>query len=170
MEKLKAQKENLEQLFENKTENHGQTGVGPGVCNNGTILGGMNPTCCARIGTTLFVAGEDGRMGSVNILTGGVTEYRGTTPEVTSGISGPGHYYTGADLASLNDVSSLSIDNYSGIVIMSGEGSFILSYSPSANEVLTPTIDKLYVIARRQSDYDYLWGLFWVFFVLLTLF
>lgn len=141
--------------FDGTLESHGQNGVGPGIYNDGTILGGLNPTCCTRIGTTLFVAGEHGRMGSINILTGGLTEYRGTSPK-KSELSGPGYYYTGSDLASMNDVTSVTTDSYAGIVILCGTESFILSYSPSANEVLTPTVDKLYYIARRQSDYDYL--------------
>ena len=142
--------------YDGTTINHGQTGFGPGIFNNGTILGGLNVNSCARIGTTIFAAGGQGRMGSINVATGGITEYRGTSPENNSEVAGPGYSYTGSDLANLDDTTSLAIDTYSGIVIMSGTSSFILSYSPSANEVLTPTTDKLYYIARRQSDYDYL--------------
>lgn len=142
--------------YDGSTVNKGNTGFGPGIYNNGTILGGLDVNACARIGTTLFAAGGQGRMCSINIATGGITEYRGTTPDSNSEIPGPGYHYTGSDLANLDDTTSLVIDSYSGIVIMSGTGSFILSYSPSANEVLTPTTDKLYYIARRQSDYDYL--------------
>ena len=142
--------------YDGTTENHSSNGSGPGIYNNGTILGGKNPTCALRIGNVIFISGEYGRIASIDIITGGVTEYRGTTPDISGEISGPGYYYTGSDLANANTTTSITNDAKHGIVIISGTDSFVLSYSPESGEVLTPTTNKLYYIARRQSNYDYL--------------
>ena len=142
--------------YDGTTENHTSNGSGPGIYNNGTILGGKNPTCTLRVGNTIFISGEYGRIASIDVITGGVTEYRGTTPDISSEISGPGYYYTGSDLANSNTTTSITNNAKHGIVIISGTDSFILSYSPESGEVLSPTTNKLYYIARRQSNYDYL--------------
>lgn len=143
--------------FNGSLESHGKTGLGPGIFNNGTILGpGISPTAVARSGSTLFVGGQNGRIGSINILTGGLTEYRGTVPDILSTIQGPGYFYEGNDLASNDKITSMINDNDNGTIIFSGTESFVMSYSPEAGEILKDVSSKMYYVARRQSNYDYL--------------
>ena len=145
---------------------HNGTGFGPGISNMGTILGGKNVYATCRIGSTIFVAGENGRMGSIDVVTGGITEYRNTNAStgskyftVNDDSSGPGYSYQGEEFGMSNDIRNI-ISNGNGSIYILGTNSRVITYVTEANDVLTPSSDKLYYIGRRRSDYDYLSGLF----------
>lgn len=141
---------------------HNGTGFGPGISNMGTILGGKNVYATCRIGSTIFVAGENGRMGSIDVITGGITEYRNTNASVgnkyftvSEDSSGPGYSYQGEEFGMANDIRNI-ISNGNGAIYILGTNSRAITYVVESNDVLTPSSDKLYYIARRRSDYDYL--------------
>lgn len=131
---------------------HNGSGFGPGIYNNGSILGNKTPKHVVRIGTTAFVIGEAGRLASINITTGGITDYKGTSVLAETG---PNFSYTGEDIPESSVINFILSDNRGKLYLL-GAGNIVLTYTIESNEVLIPTNNKLYYIARRQTKYDYL--------------
>lgn len=131
---------------------HNGSGFGPGIFNSGSILGNKTPKSVVRVGTTAFVVGEAGRLASINIVTGDITDYKGTS---VSSNTGPNFSYTGEDIPESSSLNFVLSDNRGKLYLL-GTGNIVLSYTIESNEVLIPTNNKLYYIARRQTKYDYL--------------
>ena len=131
---------------------HNGSGFGPEIYNDGSILGNKSPKHVIRVGTTAFVLGESGRLASINIPTGGITDYKGTS---ATSVTGPNYSYTGEDIPE-SSVLNFALSDNRGTLYLIGSGNIVLSYTIESNEVLIPTNNKLYYIARRQTKYDYL--------------
>ena len=131
---------------------HGGSGFGPGVFDTGDILGGKSPLAVIRTGSVIYVSGESARLGSISITDGAITEYRGTSEGANVG---PGYSYTGEDVAETININSIVTDNR-GKLFMLGTANTVLTYSIESNEVIVPSNNKLYYIARRQSKYDFM--------------
>ena len=129
---------------------HNGSGFGPGIYNDGSIIGSKTPKAVIRIGTVIYVSGEAGRLASISILDGGITNYKGTNYSINVG---PGYFYTGEDVAETIVMNTLTTDNR-GKIFMLGTNNSVLTYSIESNEAMIPTNSKLYYIARRQSKYD----------------
>lgn len=131
---------------------HNGSGFGPEIYNTGSILGNKTPKHVVRVGNIAFVVGEAGRLASINISTGGITDYKGTS---ATSVTGPNYSYTGEDIPESSILNFILSDNRGKLYLL-GTGNIVLSYTIESNEVLIPTNNKLYYIARRQTKYDYL--------------
>ena len=127
---------------------------GPGFYNNATAIGPENITDSLIVRDILIISGAKGRIASLNLISGGWTDYTGLDLEELK--IGPKIYYDGSGITNKN-ISALAYDPIRENIYFSGQSAVVGSISLITKESYTKHISKLYYIGKKTgitNEYD----------------
>lgn len=130
---------------------------GPNIFNNGSVINYATIRTAILMNGSILFASDNGYMASLNPITKGFTSHVGSETDINN--LGPGHNFDGSGF-NLRTIRNMYLDTILGLVFLSGQESYVSTYSINEKEVLSPLIVKLYYSGRSINNNDYLSSLF----------